>query len=328
MTNRLKALTRREAMFAAAGTLAAPAVLSSLPSVVEAAAPMQGASHPSHYRFKLGGFEVTTIWDGAIQLDGPHPIFGENQTQEDVAKLAEENHLPGSRMEISFTPVIVNTGREVIMFDSGNGNGRRPNAGHLAEALGRAGFTPDQIDIVVLTHFHPDHIGGLMEGGNALFPNARYVTGATEYDFWSPPEMAEGNLARVGKLVQSNVVPFAEKMTFLKPGEDVVTGIQAVGAPGHTPGHMAYHFESDGRRLLAWADTTNHYVASLQRPDWHVRFDMDKEGAAATRKRLLDMVAADRIPATGYHMPFPAVGYVERHGAAYRWVPASYQLNL
>ena len=239
MTNRLKALTRREAMLAAAGTLAAPAVLSSLPSVVEAAAPMQGASHPSHYRFKLGGFEVTTIWDGAIQLDGPHPIFGENQTQEDVAKLAEENHLPGSRMEISFTPVIVNTGREVIMFDSGNGNGRRPNAGHLAEALGRAGFTPDQIDIVVLTHFHPDHIGGLMEGGGALFPNARYVTGATEYDFWSPPEMAEGNLARVGKLVQSNVVPFAEKMTFLKPGEDVVTGIQAVGAPGHTPGHMA-----------------------------------------------------------------------------------------
>ena len=216
MTNRLKALTRREAMFAAAGTLAAPAVLSSLPSVVEAAAPMQGASHPSHYRFKLGGFEVTTIWDGAIQLDGPHPIFGENQTQEDVARLAEENHLPGSRMEISFTPVIVNTGREVIMFDSGNGNGRRPNAGHLAEALGRAGFTPDQIDIVVLTHFHPDHIGGLMEGGGALFPNARYVTGATEYDFWSPPEMAEGNLARVGKLVQNNVVPFAEKMTFLK----------------------------------------------------------------------------------------------------------------
>ena len=102
---------------------------------------------------------MTTIWDGAIQLDGPHPIFGENQTQEDVAKLAEENHLPGSRMEISFTPVIVNTGREVIMFDSGNGNGRRPNAGHLAEALGRAGFTPDQIDIVVLTHFHPDHVG-------------------------------------------------------------------------------------------------------------------------------------------------------------------------
>ena len=91
---------------------------------------------------------------------------------------------------------------------------------------------------------------------------------------------------------------------------------------------MAYHFESNGRRLLLWADTTNHYVVSLQRPDWHVRFDMDKEAAGAARKRILDMVAAERIPATGYHMPFPAVGYVEKNGSGYRWVPVSYQLRL
>ncbi|UUX50337.1 MBL fold metallo-hydrolase [Nisaea acidiphila] len=328
MTTNATRMNRREALLAAAGTLAAPAILSALPSVAEAGAPMQGASYPTHYRFKLGKFEITTVRDGAIQLDGPHPIFGQNVTQEEVAKLAEENFLSGSRMEISFTPVIVNTGNEVIMFDSGNGDGRRPNAGQLASVLAKAGFTADQIDVVVLTHFHPDHIGGLMEGGQPLFPNARYVTGAAEYDFWSPPEMAEGKLARVGKLVQSNVVPFAEKMTFLKPGEDVVTGVQAVNSFGHTPGHMAYHFESEGRRLLAWADTTNHYVASLQRPDWHVRFDMDKEAAAASRKKVLDMVAAERIPATGYHMPFPAVGYVEKHGSGYRWIPASYQLNL
>lgn len=328
MTLKKDGLNRRELVLGAAGALAAPAILSTLPSVAEAAAPMQGAAHPTHYRFKLGAFEVTTIWDGAIQLDGPHPIFGENVMQEDVAALAKENFLPETRMEISFTPVIVNTGSELIMFDSGNGDGRRPNAGQLSATLAKAGFTAEQIDVVVLTHFHPDHIGGLMEGGQPLFPNARYVTGAAEYDFWSPPAMAEGNLARVGKLVQSNVVPFAEKTTFVKPGDDVVTGIQAVGAAGHTPGHMAYHFESEGRRLLAWADTTNHYVASLQRPDWHVRFDMDKEAAAASRKRVLDMVAADRIPATGYHMPFPAVGFVEAQGSGYRWIPASYQLNL
>lgn len=328
MTRHSDGMTRRQAFLAAAGTLAAPAVLGGLSATAEAASPMHGASLPTHYRFKLGGFEVTTIYDGAVQLDGPHPIFGQNTTQDEVAKLAEQNFLPGNRMEIAFTPIIVNTGNEVVMFDAGNGNGRRPNAGHLAKTLGLAGYSADQIDIVVLTHFHPDHIGGLMEDGKPLFPNARYVTAAAEYDFWSPPEMAEGKTARVGKLVQSNVVPFADKMTFVQPGQDVVTGIQAVDASGHTPGHMAYHFESEGRRLLTWADTTNHYVASLQRPDWHVRFDMDKEKAATARKRILDMVSADRIPAAGYHMPFPAVGFVEKHGTSYRWVPASYQLNL
>ena len=167
-----------------------------------------------------------------------------------------------------------------------------------------------------------------MEGGAPAFPNARYVIGQTEYDFWSPPEMAEGNLARVGKLVQSNVVPLADKFTFIQPDGEVVPGIHAVNAHGHTPGHMAYHIESNGRRLLLWADSVNHYVASLQRPDWFVRFDMDKPEAAAARKRILDMAAAEKIPATGYHMPFPAVGYVEATGSSYRWVPASYQLRL
>ena len=123
-------------------------------------------------------------------------------------------------------------------------------------------------------------------------------------------------------------MPLADKFSFIKPDGEVVPGIHAVDAHGHTPGHMAYHIESDGRRLLLWADAINHYVASLQRPDWHVRFDMDKEGAAAARKRILDMVSAEKIPATGYHMPFPAIGYIETSGDSYRWVPASYQLRL
>ena len=324
-------LSRRDALLTTAGAVTAAtttAALAGLAGPALAAAPMLGASHPTHYRVALGGFEVTTIWDGAIQLDGPHPIFGQDQFEEDVQDLAAANLLPTDRMEISFTPVIVNTGSELVMFDSGNGAGRRPNAGHLRATLGAAGYSPEQIDVIVVTHCHPDHIGGLMEDGTPAFPNARYVIGETEYDFWSPPEMAEGNTARVGKLVQSNVVPLADKFTFIKPDGEVVPGIHAVDAHGHTPGHMAYHIESDGRRLLLWADAINHYVASLQRPDWHVRFDMDKQGAAAARKRILDMVSAEKIPATGYHMPFPAIGYVETSGDSYRWVPASYQLRL
>jgi len=127
---------------------------------------------------------------------------------------------------------------------------------------------------------------------------------------------------------QSNVAAFADKMTFWKPGEDVVSGITMEDGFGHTPGHGLYHIESDGQRMMLMADTANHFVISLQRPDWHVRFDMDKEKAAETRKRVFGMIAADRIPFTGYHMPFPAVGYVEAQGQGFRFVPASYQFAI
>jgi glyoxylase-like metal-dependent hydrolase (beta-lactamase superfamily II) len=131
-----------------------------------------------------------------------------------------------------------------------------------------------------------------------------------------------------GKLVQTNVVPLAEKMTFLQPGQDVVTGITSVDVSGHTPGMLAFNIESGGKRLLLTADTVNHYVMSLARPDWHVRFDMDKDKGVATRKRVLDMLAADKIPFTGYHMPFPAIGFVERSGDSFRWIAHTYQLHI
>ena len=322
------ALSRRGIIKGTAAAGLATVAGGALPERALAKAPLMGTERPGYYRFDLGDFEVTTLLDGAIKLDGPHPIFGENVEESDVHALAEQNFLPPSQMAISFTPVIVNTGEQVIMFDSGNGAGRRPDAGHLAELFENAGFATDEIDIVVLTHFHPDHIGGLMEDGAPLFPNASYVTNEAEYDFWSPEDKLSGGTERVAKLTQSNVVPFAEKMTFIKAGNDVVSGVTAVDAAGHTPGHTAFHVESAGKRLMITADTANHYVMSLQKPDWHVRFDMDKEAAVAARKSVFGMIAADRIPFTGYHMPSPAVGFVEQLGDGFRYVPASYQLDL
>jgi len=319
--------TRRQTLAAAGLALAAPALIRARPAAAEA--PLLGPARPRFYRFQLGDFEVTTVLDGAIQLDGPHPIFGENQPAEEVAAFAEQNFLPGDRMEISFTPVMVNSGDNLVLFDGGNPASRRPGAGNLVAAIEAAGYTADQVDTLVITHFHPDHIGGLMTDGVPTFANAAYVTGQVEYDFWSHDDRLSGPTEGVASLVRSNVVPLAEKMRFVGDEGEVVAGINAVAAFGHTPGHMAYHIESGGQRLLLWADASNHFVLSVERPDWHVRFDMDKAAAAATRKRLFDMANAERIPVTGYHMPFPAVGFVEKPSPeSYRWVQASYQMNL
>jgi glyoxylase-like metal-dependent hydrolase (beta-lactamase superfamily II) len=320
---------RRSAMKFGLASAAALAVPQVMVRSAHAQAPMSEIGNAGFHRFMLGEFEVTSILDGGRAGDGPHPIFGENQSAEDVAALLEDNFLPADRFVNSFTPTLVNTGSELVLFDTGLGAGAREGGmGQLRSRLTASGYSPEDVTIVVLTHFHGDHIGGMMEDGAPAFPNARYVVGQAEYDFWTAEERMSGPTEGGAKAVQANVVPIAEKATFIVDGDEVVSGITGMAATGHTPGHMVFHLESGDKRLLLTADTANHYVASLQRPDWHVRFDMDKEEAAATRMRVFDMLATDRMPFLGYHMPFPAVGYVEQMDAGYRFVPVSYQMML
>ena len=327
MSKLLQSSSRRQFLAGVSGVAAAGA-LSRPCETALAAAPMLGVMRPSVYRFKLGGFEVTQLLDGFVQLNGPHPGYGNNQTAEVVQAYAAAHRLPTTRFENSYTNTIVNTGREVVLFDTGNGPGRMPTAGKLVPLLDSAGIKPEQIDVVVLTHGHLDHIGGLVLGDKPAFPNARYVFGEVEFDYWRKGEnIAEARKANREQFM-AIAVPLAEKATFVKDGAEVVPGIRAVETFGHSPGHMGYHIESDGRRLLLWADVTNHYVMSLQQPEWHTGADHDKDMGVTTRKRVLDMVATDQIAAIGYHMPFPAVGWVEKTAGSFRWVPASYQLNL
>jgi glyoxylase-like metal-dependent hydrolase (beta-lactamase superfamily II) len=185
--------------------------------------------------------------------------------------------------------------------------------------MAAAGYTPDQVDVVVLTHMHGDHIGGLMGDAGVTFPNARYVTGAIEHNHWMQAGDEGFNKA---------VRPLNDKMTFLDDGGSVVTGITAMAAYGHTPGHFIYRLDSAGQQLVITADTANHFVWSLAYPDWEVGFDADKAAAAASRRAVFGMLAAERIPFIGYHMPFPALGYVETREDGFRYIPASYQLML
>ncbi|WP_425348809.1 MBL fold metallo-hydrolase [Pararhizobium antarcticum] len=279
--------------------------------------------------FKIGTFGVTVISDGLRTSEKPQETFGTNQTPEAVAELLMANFLPTDKFANGFSPTLVDTGSDVILFDTGMGEGgRAAGAGQLVAGMQAAGYTPDQVTVVVLTHMHGDHIGGLMEGGQPTFKNARYVAGQAEFDFWKDPARA-GTPAEGGhKGVLEKVVPLAEKMTFVGDGGEVVSGITGMAAFGHSPGHMIYRIESGGKGLILTADTANHFVLSLQRPDWEVRFDMDKTAAAATRKKVFDMIATDRLPFVGYHMPFPSVGFIETLDQGYRFVPESYQFEL
>jgi glyoxylase-like metal-dependent hydrolase (beta-lactamase superfamily II) len=299
-------------------------------------APLSSEIQPSLRRFRLGGFDVTILVDSATIREGLTPSHGGAAMADEVTTLARTNRIDPNRYRHPFTPMLVNTGQQLVLFDTGNGalareyaqlQGRLPD-GRLAARMLEAGYRPEDVDVVVITHGHPDHIGGLTEQGRPVFANARYIFGAAEFDFWKRGENVREERKFNRELFVRIALPLADRASFVKPGDEILTGIRAVDAAGHSPGMLAYLIESNGKRMLNWADTCGHYAVSIQRPELSLEVDDDKDQAAATRQRLLGMAATDDLLVAGYHMPFPAIGYVERSGSGYRWAPHSYQMDL
>jgi glyoxylase-like metal-dependent hydrolase (beta-lactamase superfamily II) len=332
-------LTRRQLLASAAALTSAPLLSAAAPWAGFRAFPAAPTVDPScqwsHYSFRLGSFELTTLSDADAVIDGPFPIVGEDRRPIEVERFMRDSLLPEKRFQPGFTPLLVETGKEVILFDTGNGaNGfvPPPSGGRLAAQLALAGIALEDIDLVILSHVHPDHIGGVMEKGKPRFPRARYVMGEIEHEFWlsgrwrsAPADSIE---YRSGTLFEASIVPIRDRLALVRSGGEVAGGVHALEAYGHTPGHLAFYIESDAQRLLFWGDCAHHEVASLAHPEWHAFFDMDKGRGVATRRRIYDMAATERVPVVGYHTSFPSVGFVQRTGTGYRWIPVTYQFRV
>ncbi|MBR0653111.1 MBL fold metallo-hydrolase [Roseomonas terrae] len=317
------ALFRRHTLAAAGGLIAASAL--HRPGAAQApATSIQQA--PGFYRFRVGGIVVTTLSDGfaARPLDG----FVRNAPLSDVQAAAAAVLLPADSTVIPFTVTVVQRGDMLTIFDTGNGvTPAGATAGRLMANMAAAGIDPARVTHVIFSHFHGDHVNGLLnaEGGRA-FPNARLLVPAAEWAWWTDagnatrsPEGQRGTFANVAR----RFAPYQGSVTPFQPGE-VVPGITAIAAPGHTPGHTIFRVADGNAEMMFLADVTNRPEIMMANPDWQIVFDFDGDAAAATRRRVLDMAATDRIRVTGYHYPFPGNGHVAKVGNGFRFVPADW----
>ncbi|MFL6798294.1 MAG: MBL fold metallo-hydrolase [Xanthobacteraceae bacterium] len=320
-------ITRRTALKSAAAAALVPAGLSGL-GPARAAAPLFGKQVPSIYRYKLGQFEITVLGDGALKAPQPEAIVV-NQPFNEVQKALEGAHLPKDQIVNVFTPFVVNTGRQLVLFDAGFGDNGPPGVGLLASHMSAAGIDPKTIDAVIISHFHPDHIAGLRnKAGAAVYSNAEIMVPSSEWTFWRDDgEMNKAKDVWKPSFVHTRRVfdPIANDVKRFEYGKELLPGITSVDARGHSPGHAGFVIASGDAKLLYFADTTNNPALFARNPEWHLWADMDAGLAVSARKRLLDMAAAERMPIAGYHYPFPAVGYIEKRGSGYDFVPATWQ---
>ena len=323
-------LTRRHAL-AGAAALAASPLLPNSPA--KAAAPLAEKQAPSFYRYKIGDAQVTAISDGVNTF-----ALGEtlvlNAKKDEVAAALDKAFLPKDKMSIHFAPLVINTGGKLVVVDTGNGAAAfassKGNVGQFGSNMTAAGFDPKNVDIVVISHFHGDHINGLLTADNTpTFPNAEVLVPAAEWKyFMDDGEMGKQTSDRMkGVFTNARRVLDAglkKKVTPYEGGKDVAPGLQAISSYGHTPGHTSFILSSGSDKVFIQSDVTNHPALFVANPGWHLMFDQDPQMAEATRRKIYDMLVADKMRVQGYHYPFPANGFVEKDGTGYRLVPAAW----
>jgi glyoxylase-like metal-dependent hydrolase (beta-lactamase superfamily II) len=321
-------LDRRKVLGGAVAAAATAALTPLAPSAGVAAAPPVGKQAPGWYRYKLGNYEITVVTDGINRIPKFPDGFVLNKSRDEVnAGIASLGWgLQRDQIAIPYSPVVVNTGSKLVVIDTGTGeaNFERSNgaAGQFHSNLKASGIEASQVDIVIISHFHQDHINGLLTKDNKpAFPNAEILVPAAEWKyFMDDAEMNKqtsdrmkgvfANLRRVFDTLKRKVTPY-------EPGKEIAPGITSVATNGHTPGHNSHIVASGNSKLFVQGDVTN-IPLFVRNPGWHLMFDQDPNMAEATRRRIYDMLVAEKMPVQGFHYPFPGLAYVEKTSTGYR----------
>ena len=271
------------------------------------------------FKFKVGDIEVIQMYDGVWEK-AHDPGFVKNASLDDVKAALKAGGLTDAHVPITFTVTAIRTKGKLVLFDSGTGAQLAPTAGLITknEVMKAAGIDPAQVDTIVITHFHPDHITGLMaKDTNApIFPNATIYVPAAEYKFWTDPSVTAGAAKRI-----QAVFPTWKNIKQFEGDKDVVPGVKPINSNGHTPGHTSYLIGSGSRQLMVLGDVTNIVALNVRNPGWHLAFDANPTLAEENRRKIFDRVIADKVTVTGYHFGMPGAGKIKKDGKGYVFEP-------
>ncbi len=295
--------------------------------IASAAAPQAATQVPGYYRLMVGGFEITALYDGAIDLD---TNLLKNADEKEVRKLLARMFLEGPAVQTAVNAYLVNTGARLVLVDAGAATVFGPSLGQIGNNLKASGYTPEQVDIVLITHLHGDHVNGLLTAdGKPAFPNAEVWSAQADNDYWLSEEVAAAapeGAKPFFKMAQAAAAPYqaAGKWKTFDTDKEIAPGISAVAAHGHTPGHSGYLVADGADKLLIWGDIVHNHAVQFAKPAVSIEFDVDPEKAVAARRALFARAAKEKLLVGGMHLPFPGVGHVRKERQGYAWVPLEF----
>jgi glyoxylase-like metal-dependent hydrolase (beta-lactamase superfamily II) len=328
--SRRNSLSRRGLLIGTSAAAALATLAGGAWAQAHARAPMLGTQAPYFYRFDLGAAEATIVSDGTLPLGDPQANFV-GLSAEEMDQQLFENFLPNDNVILEQNILVLNTGDRLVLFDTGMGSLDifGPTTGKLMTTLQQAGINPEDIDAVVMSHAHVDHCGGCMaDDGSRHFPNAEYFITESDYDFWTDEANVPSEFSVFVDTARKNLWPNRDRMHFIKDGEEILPGIHAMYAPGHTVGHTIFMIEQGGEQLCYVGDLAHHPVLLLQKPLTEFKYDTDPKQSAQSPVKMLGMLADDRVPLLAYHFAWPGIGHVAREGDGFRYFPRPMKMEL